>query len=67
MKDIARWHIYKDGQECATTTTREEAIAIIRQYQAQETHYLLKSNFSLIFGAVEFIEYETPRKMRKRA
>ena len=59
-----RFYIFKDGTMVASTADREQAIALIRQYQAVETHPLLRSEFSIIHGEEEFIGYE--RKGRKR-
>lgn len=42
----------------AETFSREEALELIRTYQARETHYLLRSEFSIIEGKPqEFIKY----------
>lgn len=53
-----RYHIFKDGQHIGSTETREEAIDMIRQRQARETHFMLKAEFSIIHGQQEFIPYE---------
>ena len=53
-----RYYIFKDGTQIGSTETRDEAIDIIRQRQKRETHYLLKSEFSIIYGCEEFIHYE---------
>ena len=63
---MTRYYIFRDGQQEASTVTREEAIYLIRQYQAQETHYMLKPSFSIIAGEEEFIPYQGPAK-KKRA
>lgn len=54
---MERYYIFKDGTQIGATCTREEAIYMIRQYQKRETHYLLKSEFSIIKGKEEFIPY----------
>ena len=63
---MKRFYIFKDGTQKASTATRELAIDLIRQYQALETHPLLKAEFSIIAGEEEFIPYpsrqKTPRK-----
>jgi len=59
-KDIARYHILKDGSLIASTMTHEQAIILIRQYQALEDHPILRANFSIIYGQEECISY--PRK-----
>ena len=55
---MERYHIFKDGELICSTATRDQAVMMIRQYQAQETHYLLRSEYSIIFGRQEFIPYE---------
>lgn len=55
---MKRYHIIKDGKIEASTATRESAIDMIRSYQEKETHYLLKANFSIIYGEEEFISYK---------
>lgn len=54
---MKRYHIFKDGMIQASTATREEAIYLIRQYQAGEHHYLLRSEYSIIYGEEEIIKY----------
>lgn len=53
-----RYYIFKDGTQIGSTETRDEAIDVIRQRQKRETHYLLRSEFSIIYGCEEFIPYE---------
>lgn len=55
---MKRIYIFKDGQMIASTATREQAIALIRMYQEQETHFMLKAEFSIIEGEEEFIPYK---------
>jgi hypothetical protein len=57
-----RYHIFKDGQLIGSTATREEAIDMIRTKQARETHFMLKPEFSIIYGQEEFIPYERKSK-----
>ena len=63
---MKRFYIFKDGTQKASTATRELAIDLIRQYQALETHPLLRAEFSMIEGEEEFVPYpsqqKTPRK-----
>ena len=59
---MKRFYIFKDGNMEASTSTKERAIALIRQYQAQETHPFLKANFSYIEGEEVFVPYEPPQK-----
>lgn len=63
---MKRFYIFKDGTMQGSTATRNQAIDLIRLYQRQETHPLLKSEFSLIEGEVEFIPYEHTAKPPKR-
>lgn len=55
---MKRWYIFKDGQQIAATAEYTQALEMIRQYQAQETHYLLRANFSLIHGEEIHISYK---------
>ena len=59
---MKRFYIFKDGYMEASTSTKELAIDLIRQYQAQETHPFLKANFSYIEGEEVFVPYEPPKK-----
>lgn len=65
---MKRFYIFKDGTQCASTATKELAVDLIHQYQKLETHYLLRSEFSIIEGEEEFVPYPsqrtTPRKKR---
>ena len=60
-----RFYIFKDGNQIASTATRESAVELIREYQKYETHYMLRSSFSIIYGAEEFIGYEEPKKGKR--
>ena len=55
---MVRYHIFKDGTEIGETSTRADAIDMIRAHQARETHYMLRASFSIIKGEVEFINYK---------
>ena len=57
-----RFYIFKDGNMEASTSTREGALDLIRQYQKRETHYLLRPNFSIIEGEEEPIPYPSEQK-----
>ena len=50
--------VVKDGKIQAQTPIRENAIDLIRAYQAKETHFLLKSEYSLIKGEETLIPYK---------
>ena len=39
---MKRFYIFKDGTMQGSTATRESAIDLIRQYQKQETHPILR-------------------------
>lgn len=59
---MKRFYIFKDGYMEASTSTKELAIDLIRQYQAQETHLFLKANFTYIEGEEEvYVPYESPK------
>lgn len=55
---MRRYYIFKDGTQIGSTETRDEAVDMIRRCQKRETHYLLRSAFSIIYGSEEFIPYE---------
>lgn len=65
---MKRVYIFKDGIQQASTATRESAVDLIRQYQKQETHPILRSEFSIIVGGgeEEFIPYPSQKKPPKR-
>jgi len=48
----------KDGQTIGRTGSRAAAIDMIRQAQAQETHFMLRANFSIISGVEEHVAYK---------
>ena len=47
---MRRYYIFKDGTQIGSTETRDEAVDMIRRRQKRETHYLLRSEFSIIYG-----------------
>ena len=59
-----RYYIFKDGQQIGSTADRKNAIVLIRQYQEQETHYLLRSTYSIIKGEEEYIPYPKNKKAK---
>lgn len=56
---MIRYHVFKDGRNFGSTATKEAAIDMIRAYQKHETHFLLRSEFSIIAGEEEIIPYKT--------
>lgn len=60
---MRRFYIFKDGMQQGSTATKEGAVDLIRQYQKDETHPILRAEFSIIAGEEEFIPY--PNKTRK--
>ena len=52
---MKRFYVFKDGTQQGSTSTRELAVDLIRQYQKLETHPILRSKFSIIEGKEEFI------------
>ena len=54
---MQRFYVFKDSTQIGSTVTKEEAIAMIRQHQKRETHYMLRSEYSIIHGEEEFIPY----------
>ena len=63
---MERVYIFKDGTQQASTATRESAIELIRQYQKQETHMMLRAEFSIIVGEEEVIPYPPREKTPKK-
>ena len=55
---MERFHVFKDGVMQASTATKEAAIDLIRSYQANEKHPILKANFSIIEGEEIFVPYK---------
>lgn len=53
------YYVIKDGVIQARTSSKEDAINLIRVYQKAETHPFLKAEFSIIEGKEEeFIKYK---------
>ena len=63
---MKRFYVFKDGVQQGSTSTKESAVALIRQYQEKETHPFLKAEFSIIAGEEEFIPYPSQKKPHKR-
>ena len=63
---MKRFYIFKDGMQQGSTATRESAVDLIHQYQKQETHPILREEFSIIEGEEEFIPYPSQKKAPKR-
>ena len=63
---MERFYIFKDGMHQGSTATKESAVDLIRQYQKQETHPILRAEFSIIKGEEEFIPYPYQKKAPKR-
>lgn len=63
---MKRFYVFKDGTQQGSTATRESAVDLIRQYQKQETHPILRAEFSIIEGEEEFIPYPSREKPPKK-
>lgn len=63
---MKRFYVFKDGVQQGSTATKESAVDLIRQYQKQETHLLLRAEFSIIAGEEEFIPYPSQKKPSRR-
>ena len=63
---MKRVYIFKDGVQQASTATRESAVDLIRQYQKQETHPILRSEFSIIVGGRKNLSPIRPRRSHPR-
>jgi len=55
---MKRFHVLKDSQIFGSAVTRDQAIYMIRQMQQYETHYMLRAEFSIIYGEEELIGYD---------
>lgn len=55
------YYIFEDNRLIAATPEKKEAIALIRTYQAKQTHPFLQAEYSIIKGTQEFIQYEKGR------
>jgi hypothetical protein len=58
MDSMTYFYVMKDGQNIGRTGSRAAALDMIRQEQAQETHFMLRANFSIISGVEEHIAYK---------
>lgn len=58
-----RYHVLRRGTVVASTATEEQAIYMIRQYQAEElkAHQWLHDDFTYIKGTEIFVPYENGR------
>ena len=63
---MSRVYIFKDGMMEASTSKKEQAIDLIRQYQKQETHPFLRAQFSFIEGEEILVPYEPTKKPPKK-
>ena len=55
---MKRYYIFKDGTLQGSAAAYESAIAMVRAYQKQETHPILKAEFSIIYGEEQIIPYK---------
>ncbi|EOS66283.1 hypothetical protein [Oscillibacter sp. 1-3] len=63
---MKRFYVFKDGTQCGSAATKDRAVDLIRQYQKDETHYLLRSEFSIIEGEEEFVPYPSQQKSSRK-
>lgn len=63
---MKRFYVFKDGKQCGSTVTKELAVDLIRQHQKLETHYLLRSEFSIIEGEEVFVPYPSQQKPSRK-
>ena len=61
---MTRFYVFKDGMMIFSTISKDEALDTIRHYQAMETHYMLRANFSIIKGEEELVPYKNQRSTR---
>lgn len=55
---MEKYFVFEDGKLIASTADREQAVKLIRAYQATQTHPFLKAEYSIIKGRQEFISYK---------
>ena len=55
---MKRYYVFKDGQQIGAAAERENALKLIRAYQAQEWRHYIRAEFSIICGEEEYIPYE---------
>lgn len=55
---MVMYYIFEDSRLIAATPDKKEAIALIRTYQAKQTHPWLQAEYSIIKGVQEFIPYK---------
>lgn len=55
---MIRYYVFKDGVEQGSMATREQAVEYIKALQRMENHPILKAEFSIIRGELEFIHYD---------
>lgn len=58
------FYVFKDNVLKASTHNRDAAIDLIRAHQCEETHYMLRAEFSIIEGKQEFIAYDKSNKRK---
>jgi hypothetical protein len=59
---MKRYFVLKDSTVIGSTATKSAAVDMVKSYQAQETHYMLRANFSIIDGEEEDIPYSKIKK-----
>ena len=52
-----RWYVFCDDTLIASTATKETALQLVKQYQKDEKHYLLRSAYSIMYGNMKYIDY----------
>ncbi len=62
---MQRYYVFRDGRQEGSTATKELAVKMVHDLQQLETHPLLRSEFSIIYGEEEFIPY--PKLTRSRS
>jgi hypothetical protein len=58
---MKRYFVLKDSTVIGSTATKSAAVDMVKSYQAKETHYMLRANFSIIEGEEEHIPYSKIR------
>ena len=63
---MKRFYVFKDGTQQGSKFKKEEVLRMIQQLQKLETHPILRSEFSIIYGEEEFIPYPKLAAPQKR-
>lgn len=52
-----RYHVIKDSKLVGSAATKEQALVMIRLMQQEEMHYMLRSEYGIMYGEEEHVPY----------